>query len=230
LELKQENHQWVSSIKTLHRRLITRRYSPSFFRINGGWHFLGIFWSLLVLVGLVLCANRFVPPEWYFTTQLGWITIAAVLSGLIANGVFGWLLKAPTVPGREAMDHVRGFKMYLEVAEGEDLKRLSTPPPPLTPELFHAYLPAALGLGVEQRWGERFAEVFAERPEVRDNSPGWYSGSSWSGRNLGAFTSSLGSQLNGAISSASTAPGSSSGGGGGGSSGGGGGGGGGGGW
>ena len=46
-------------------------------------------------------------------------TLAAVAAGLIANGVFGWLLEAPTVAGREAMDHIEGLKMYLAVAEGE---------------------------------------------------------------------------------------------------------------
>jgi uncharacterized membrane protein YgcG len=229
LELTQENHAWVGGTKAFHRRLLKGRFMPNFFRINGGWHALGIVWSIVIVLALFASANLYVLPQWYFTTRLGWLTIAAVLVGLVSNGVFGILLKAPTVVGRATMDHVRGFKMYLEVAEGEDLKRVTTPPPPLTPELYHAYLPAALGLGVEQRWGERFARVFAEQPDDR-STPVWYSGSSWDSRHLGSFSSSLGSQLDGAISSSSTAPGSSSGSSGGGSSGGGGGGGGGGGW
>ncbi len=228
LELKQSNHQWVNGAKTLHKKLLKGRFQPSFFRINGGWHALGILWSILVLLSLFASANFHVRPEWYVVTPLGLATSLAVVVGLIANGVFGKLLKAPTVAGRAIMDRIRGFKMYLEVAEGEDLERVTTPPPPLTPELYHAYLPAALGLGVEQNWGERFARVFAEQAQAAN--PAWYSGSSWDSRHLGSFSSSLGNQLNGAISSASTAPGSSSGGGGGGSSGGGGGGGGGGGW
>ena len=61
-------------------------------------------------------------------------------------------------PGQAVMDHIRGFRKYLEVAEGEDLKRIKGPP--LTPQLFEAYLPAALALGVEQAWAERFADVF----------------------------------------------------------------------
>jgi uncharacterized membrane protein len=177
---------------------------------------------------VVVIANQFAGPEWYLTTPLGWITLAALLTGLIANGVFGYLLKAPTVAGQAIIDKVRGFKMYLEVAEGEELKRVATPPPPLTPEIYHAYLPAALGLGVEQRWSERFAQVFAQQPNTAQ--PGWYSGRSWDHNDLGSFSSSLGKSFDQAISSASTAPGSSSGSGGGGSSGGGGGGGGGGGW
>jgi uncharacterized membrane protein YgcG len=228
LELKQSNHAWVNRAKSFHKRLLKQRFTPNFFRINGGWHALGIVWSILVVVMLIAAANVDVYPEWYVTTPLGLFTGVCGALGLAANGVFGYLLKAPTVAGRAMMDRLRGFRMYLEVAEGEDLKRLTTPPPPLTPELYHAYLPAALGLGVEQRWGEQFAKVFAQAPP--NTGPSWYSGSGWDAHRLGAFSSSLGSQLNGAISSASTAPGSKSGGGGGGSSGGGGGGGGGGGW
>jgi uncharacterized membrane protein YgcG len=229
LELKKENYEAVRAAKSFHRRMLSGRFTPSFFRINGGWHALGVAFSIAIAVALVMSAGTYVLPEWYFTTPLGWATAGAAVIGLIANGVFGKLLKAPTPAGRAAMDHVQGFKMYLSVAEGEDLERLNTPPPPLTPALYHAYLPAAVGLGVEQRWGERFARVFAMQPPSQ-SQPSWYNGSGWDTRHLGSFSQSLSSQFSSAISSASTAPGSSSGGGGGGSSGGGGGGGGGGGW
>ena len=105
---------------------------------------------------------------------------------------------------------------------------MKAPPPPLTPQLFESYLPAALALGVEQRWAERFADVL--NVQAPNYAPAWYAGPGWNIRDMGSFSSNLGSSLSSAISSSSTAPGSSSGGGGGGSSGGGGGGGGGGGW
>jgi LemA protein len=41
---------------------------------------------------------------------------------------------AETDVGRGVMDGIRGFKMYLEVAEREDLGRIQGPP--LTPQLF----------------------------------------------------------------------------------------------
>jgi uncharacterized membrane protein len=125
------------------------------------------------------------------------------------------------------MDHVAGFRLFLDVAEGDELKLVDAPP--LTPELYEKNLPAALALDVEQRWAERFATVFATQAAAAQ-SPGWYSGDNWNTRDISGFTSSLSSSFSSAISSASTAPGSSSGSGGGGSSGGGSGGGGGGGW
>jgi uncharacterized membrane protein YgcG len=227
LVLKQENHRVVGGARSKHSACLKNLYSAGFFSINGGWHFLGIVISLLVVgVAFVFPGNTDQWPTWHLGTPLGWATIALALAGIIANGVFGWLLKAPTQKGQAAMDHIRGFKMYLEVAEGEDLKRVAAPP--LTRQLFEAYLPAALALDVEQKWSERFArELDIQAP---DYQPGWYSGPGFSARNLAAFSSSLGSSLNSAIASSSTAPGSKSGGGGRGSSGGGGGGGGGGGW
>ncbi len=148
--------------------------------------------------------------------------------GLI-NAVFFHLLKAPTLKGRQVMDQVEGFKMYLSVAEKERLEILH--PPEKTPELFEKYLPYALALDVENEWSEQFAEVLARaQAEGRSYSPGWYRGSSWDGFRPSRFADNLGGAFAGAIASASSPPGSSSGSGGGGSSGGGGGGGGGSGW
>jgi len=229
LVLKSENHRRVNQAESSHERAIRTQYASGFFRINGGWHMLGIVLSLLLAAPAILLPGRTDNwPEWHFTTPAGWFTLAMVVAMLVANGVFGKLLKAPTIAGQAIMDRIRGFKMYLEVAEGEELKRMKSPPPPLTSQLFESYLPTALALGVEQRWAERFAGVLDV--QAPDYAPAWYVGQGWNIANMGSFSRDLGSSLGSAISSASQAPGSSSGGGGGGSSGGGGGGGGGGGW
>ncbi len=228
VELDNKNHVLIGGGKTAHQAQLKKRHTPSFFRINGGWHAGGIALSLLlgaVAVALPAIQGAF-GPGWWFLTPAGWITIGALLIALLANGVFGRLLKAPTVAGRAVMDHIEGFKLYLDVAEGDELQLVDAPP--LTPELYERNLPAALALQVEQRWAERFATVFATQAAA--HSPGWYSGDGWNTRDVGRFSSSFGSSFSTAISSAATAPGSSSGSGGGGSSGGGGGGGGGGGW
>jgi len=159
----------------------------------------------------------------------------AIASATLA-AIFHFLLKAYTPEGREIMDQIEGFKMYLSVAEKDRLNLEN--PPERTPQLFEMFLPYALALGVEQKWSEQFAGVLAvagTAPGQTAYSPAWYSGDSWNQIGAASFAGALGGSLAGAISSASTAPGSSSGGGdggggGGGSSGGGGGGGGGGGW
>jgi uncharacterized membrane protein YgcG len=230
LVLENENHSIVSAARTTHSASLTSQYKSKFFKINGGWHFLGIVLSLLLIpLSLGWPGESGMWPQWYFTSVAGWVSLIAVALGLISNGLFGWLLKAPTIAGRAAMDHIEGFKMYLNVAEGEELKRITAPPPRMTPQLYESYLPAALALGVEQRWAEKFATVLdLDAPNYH---PAWYVGAgAFNAANIGTFSSQLGTSLSSAISSASQAPGSHSGGGGGGSSGGGGGGGGGGGW
>lgn len=228
LELDNENHAVINAAKESHEAALKQKFRPRLFRVNGGWHALGIVMSLLLAalaIGWPLARGGFSLP-WFFSTRGGWLTLAVVVTGILANAVFGRLLKAPTVAGREVMDHIEGFRLFLDVAEGDELELAGAPS--LTPRLFEQNLPAALALEVEQHWAERFADVFSV--EDPSQAPGWYQGDRWDTSDLGRFSSSFGSSFDSAISSASRAPGSSSGSGGGGSSGGGGGGGGGGGW
>ena len=164
----------------------------------------------------------------------GWAILLPALL-MATNYVFFFRMKTPTAGGRKILDEIKGFKMYLSVAERDQLNLKGAPE--RTPQLFEQFLPYAFALGVEKIWQQKFADVLAAAgvaPGETAYSPAWYYGDSWQ-NNLaaGTFAGALGDSLAGAISSASTAPGSSDGGGGGGgggSSGGGGGGGGGGGW
>jgi uncharacterized membrane protein YgcG len=167
----------------------------------------------------------------YFLTMTSSVWIAPLLVALVGmNYLFLLLLKRPTQAGRKIMDAIDGFRMYLETAEGEEIAALQGPPK--TRQLFERLLPYAIALEVENRWAEKFADVLSAAGEGESGAyqPAWYRGDSWSRVGTAAMAGSFGSVLSGAVSSASTAPGSSSGSGGGGSAGGGGGGGGGGGW
>ena len=148
---------------------------------------------------------------------------------IFLNLLFFKLMKAPTVEGRELMDRIEGFRMYLGTAEQERLNVLYAPE--RTPELFEKYLPYAVALDVENQWAEQFSDVLARAAGPGEEySPNWYHGAAWHTMGASGFTSSFASAFSSAVAASATAPGSSSGGGGGGSSGGGGGGGGGGGW
>ncbi len=152
---------------------------------------------------------------------------------LLINGLFIYLLKAPTPFGRAMMDDIEGFKLYLSTAEQHRLDVMH--PPEMSSELFEKYLPFAIALGVENQWSDRFARhlsLSGTEPSSYDYSPGWYSDSHFSISSMSSGFSDLSSDMSTTISSASVAPSSSDGGfsSGGGFSGGGGGGGGGGGW
>jgi uncharacterized membrane protein YgcG len=152
-----------------------------------------------------------------------WALLVFVL-GAALNVIFYHLLKAPTIQGREVMDHIEGFRHYLSVAERERLDSMT--PPAQTPEVFEKFFPYALALGVEQKWADQFTDILA----AANYKPEWCSGSGFTTMSVSSIGSTFGGSMVGSLASASQAPGSRSGSGGGGSSGGGGGGGGGGGW
>jgi uncharacterized membrane protein YgcG len=205
-----------------------------FFVRNLGWWIGGLVLSL----GPGLFAAADDPSAW---------TIGILAAGLVLNGMFYFLLKAPTLSGRHILDQIEGFRRFLSVAESDRLNLEN--PPNRTPALFDRFLPYALALGVEQQWAQQFADVLASAEYAGQSgyTPSWYSGSSYSPYRFDDFGRNLGGSLDTAIAAAAAPPGSTSGssgsggfslgggggfsgGGGGGSSGGGGGGGGGGGW
>ncbi len=216
--LDQKNHAVFQKARSTAEKSIKKQMIPTYFKVNGKHLLPGMLGSAAgVLATFALAPTPEIPIFLLFLTVLLLI-------------LFAWLMKAPTPRGREVMDEAEGFKMYLSVAEKEQLDK--THEPDLTVERFEQLLPYAIALGVENQWGRKFENALAKSmTEASTYHPAWYAGAGsvapFSPRN---FTSEMGKSFSSAISSASTPPGSSSGSGGGGSAGGGGGGGGGGGW
>jgi uncharacterized membrane protein YgcG len=212
VELHHCNHALINRARAGHSEVL-RGISDGVHFLNNSRYLLPSILGSAVVFAIIIALDAFVP-----------LVMVAFIVIVLLHAVFGWLLKAPTAGGRLLMDKLEGFKLYLDVAEKEEMNLRN--PPALTAELFEQYLPFAMALGVEQHWGERFERaVAASQLEPRTAyHPLWYSGHFHTG-NIGDFTRSVGSSFNSAISSASTPPGSSAGAGGGGSSGGGGGGG-----
>lgn len=139
--------------------------------------------------------------------------------------VFSRLVQAPTRQGRELLDQVAGLKLYLGVAERQELASLPGPgqPPALDAGRYQQLLPYAVALEVEDAWTRQFTlAAGATAASAAAAGIAWYRGG---GQDLGGLARAVGSGLSRSIASSSTPPGSSSGSGGGGSSGGGGGGG-----
>jgi hypothetical protein len=130
----------------------------------------------------------------------------------LLSGIFYYLLRAPTPAGRPVMDHLDGFRMYLETAESGRLNIENEPE--ITTERFEALLPYAVALNVEKPWANAFSAALArahpgESDPMRHYQPRWRRGGSWSGSNLG---SSIAASVAGATSAlASSMPRSSSG-------------------
>jgi len=172
----------------------------------------------------------------YFLQAIVEHSFPFVLVGTFAavNGLFLYLLRAPTDVGRKVMDQIEGLRLYIETAESA---RLNMNAPEITSDRFEALLPYAVALGLEKPWAEAFEAALKRAYPNADNPatfyrPSWSNNSNWSGSNIGNAVSSSVAAATGAF--ASSVPVSSSGSsgfsGGGGGSGGGSGGGGGGGW
>ena len=217
LALDNDNYTVIGQAKSAHKRALERDYQNIYFRLNMAKIVPSLLGSsaVAVIIGLL---GAFTP-----------LVIGVVVLTAILHALYVYLLRAPTPRGRLLLDKLMGFKLYLDVAERDDLERSHRPEK--TPELFERFLPYAVALGVEQAWAEQFDGVFERLGDQQGAGykPLWYSGQFDASR-LSSFAGDMGASFSSAISSASTPPGSTSGGGGGGSSGGGGGGGGGGGW
>lgn len=177
-----------------------------------------------------LLAIPFVAAEigvLYALAAMTSVLVLLIMAALVGtNLLYHGLLKAPTHAGRDLLNKIEGFRMFLQAVDGDRLNRLT--PPDKTPELFEKYLPYAVALDSEQTWAQQFSAVLDNARQSNGYSPAWYVGSH--ALAINAFASSFGGSFSNAIAASTTAPGTSSGGGGGGFSGGGGGGGGGGGW
>ncbi|MFP4208992.1 MAG: DUF2207 domain-containing protein [Wenzhouxiangella sp.] len=216
LELKSANAARIQAAMASHSKALDQRFKGAYLNPNARTLVIGVVASLL------LCVLAFVVAGGPSAA----LVITAIVIMLI-NMIFIGLMPAPTERGRRLLDHVEGLKLYLTVAEQQDLARLQRPDaeePSLTPKRFEALLPFALALEVEEAWADKFTAAVGQAMAERTRSSlAWYTGSGAAVGSLGAMTQSLGKSLSANISSAASPPGSS--GGGGGSSGGGGGGG-----
>ncbi|MEO6103351.1 MAG: DUF2207 domain-containing protein, partial [Pseudoxanthomonas sp.] len=216
LELKNTNATTVSGAQAAHAAVLEKRFKPALFVRNGGSIGIAVLIALAsAVLALVLGAGGGIP-----------IVIGVVVLMILTLIVFSILVKAPTPAGRKLLDEIEGLKLYLSVAERDELKNLPGPeaPPALDATRYEMLLPYAVALEVEDAWTKKFT-VAAGAAAVAAATAGiaWYHGSNIG--DLGSFTKAVGSSLSSQIASSSSVPGSSSGGGGGGSSGGGGGGG-----
>jgi uncharacterized membrane protein YgcG len=200
------------------KQKLSRAYGSTYFRWNVTY--------TLIALALTVAAVWFAASQ--TSSWTSWHT-GGVLALAVLNGLFMYLMPAPTVRGQEVRTEIEGFRLYMETAEKLQLNAVTVggdAPPPMTVERYEKFLPYAVALGVEKPWTRHFEALIPE--EASRYHPTWTNmGSS---RSIGGLSSALVANMTSGVTSALPQSSSSSGSGGGGSSGGGGGGGGGGGW
>jgi hypothetical protein len=216
VELKKSNARRLMAATQAHSRFLNARLHGSYFKRNLGSVFVA------ALIGVATAVVAFAISG---GGGMPLIVAIAVLMALVV-ALFAYLVEAPTPAGRKLLDEIEGLKLYLSVAERDELKSMQGPgaPPSLDAERYEALLPYAVALDVEEAWTRKFtAAVGAAAAAEATARMAWYHGAHPG--DLGGLVKAVSSGLDSSIASASTPPGSTSGGGGGGFSGGGGGGG-----
>jgi len=90
------------------------------------------------------------------------IMIAALL---LVNLAWGPQLKRRTQQGREILDQIAGFRLFLEKVERDRLDRLNSAGE--TPQILDEHLPYAIALEVQEAWGDHLAQTFLATTVMR---------------------------------------------------------------
>jgi uncharacterized membrane protein YgcG len=205
LKLSDSNASTMQSAQSAHTGALKAQYQPALFKTNVR--------SILVAAAINAVA---IALAFLVSGGAGLPVIFACAILMVAVLVtFAILVKAPTPEGRKLLDEIEGLKLYLGVAERDELARLPGPdaPPVMDAKRYEQLLPYAVALEVEEAWTKQFTlAVGAAAAAATTAAMSWYSG----GRvgDLGSFASAIGSSLSSQIASSSSPPGSSSGGGG----------------
>jgi hypothetical protein len=131
------------------------------------------FIALMVVIPL-LCLFAF-PSVFIIWTFLGIINIrliSIIVAMTALHAIFHQLLKVPTPLGREMMDKIEGFKMFLAATEKDRMNMMN--PPEKTPELLQKYMPYALALNVGQKWSEQFSGIMSAETLLAAQGPDPY--------------------------------------------------------
>ncbi len=149
-----------SSLSSQHRNFLTQGH-------NAHMLIVPILVTLVVgIMGIILLSNSNYASA--LNTRALVVFAPLALGGL---GLYAYLIRKPTPVRLDLRSRIKGFKMYLEMAEKNRLKLLN--PPEMTPEHFEAILPYAFALGVEHKWSQKFKEILDKaqyKPEWH-NSP-----------------------------------------------------------
>ncbi|MEQ9520296.1 MAG: DUF2207 domain-containing protein [Parvibaculum sp.] len=188
---------------------------------------MGLTWAITICLGASIPA-LLLAIGLLVTAGLPVLLIAAPLVSLTT--IFFWLMEAPTVYGRQIMDQIEGYMLFLSTTEWDRMQAREPIPTPNT-ALFEKHLAYSMALGVDEAWSTTFTKyaMLAALPPTTYH-PAWYHSRSGGTPDFTGFSSNFSSSMSSTFASAASPPSSSSGSSGGGSSGGGGGGGGGGGW
>ena len=94
------------------------------------------------------------------------LAFALMLAGLmLVNLVWGPRLKRRTLQGRQLLDQINGFRLFLEKVEQDRFDKLNDADD--TPQMLDEHLPYAIALEVKEAWGDHLAGTFVTTSVMR---------------------------------------------------------------
>jgi hypothetical protein len=94
------------------------------------------------------------------------LAYALMLAGLmLVNLVWAPRLKRRTVQGRQILDQIAGFRLFLEKVEKDRLDKLNAAGE--APEMLDEHLSYAIALEVKEAWGDHLALTFMAATVMR---------------------------------------------------------------
>ncbi|MFP5075956.1 DUF2207 domain-containing protein [Rhizobium sp. YIM 134829] len=116
---------------------------------------------------------------------------------VLINGLFFFLMGAPTPLGAKLSAEIAGLRQYLTLAEKERMNMAGAPT--MSPTHYETLLPYAVALGVEEPWSRTFETWLATAAAgAAAYSPVWYHGQGFDGGfagRMGGFAGSMASTM-----------------------------------
>jgi hypothetical protein len=137
--------------------------------------------GVILLAFATPCSAAILLGSIVLVTTFGWLTIAAVVLFTVLTMFFSKVVRVRTAEGRALMDQIKGFRLFLRSVERFSLDREEGPGSDAG--LYEKYLPYAVALEVEQRWGDKFVALasMSKQNEALHGACSFYLGM-WNGK------------------------------------------------
>ena len=154
-DLKNKFYKHLPALKkNMYRELVAKDFFPTSPQKVRSTYI--VFAFLLFILGIIVLP--------FFSG--GFNIISLVASGIIIFWL-GKYMPRKTEAGTKACQEIKGYRLYLSVAEKDRIKFHNAPEK--TPAVFEKNLPYAMALGVEKKWAKEFENIYLAKPS-------WYEG------------------------------------------------------
>lgn len=135
----------------------------------------------LLLAMAVPCACSIIFGTVMLIFSWGWPLVAVTVTMVALDLTFLYLMRAPTPEGRQLLDEIEGFRIFLQSVERHPMDIEDGPH--TEPGAYEKYLPYAVALEVEQAWSDRFVALAStvHHPDPSIGATSFYLGM-WNGK------------------------------------------------